>query len=174
MATQQIIPAPEGYMESIRELRPANPGAVIVTFIGLCVIVPIAEEVVFRGMVQRIFGLNMSPVLAVVLSGIFFGALHLSLHLLISITFFGIFLGYLFFVTQNLTYPILGHAAFNTAAFLQLTLTPEDRLSEPPFYVEDVWGLIVSCVLLAFLLRKISKGGSRAQETPSGNSTDFE
>ena len=161
--TQRIFPTPPDFIEGLLELKPAGPYQHIVTFIGLCLAVPIAEEIVFRGIFQRVFMRNMSGALAYILAGVFFGAVHMDAHLLVSISIFGIFLGFVFHSTDNLTYPILAHAVFNSISFIQLATTPNDLLEEPPFYIKDTRILVASLVLLVFFLNKIKKGGSQAK-----------
>jgi membrane protease YdiL (CAAX protease family) len=163
--SQRLFPVPSGFMESLEMLKPDSPFTFVVTFLGLCIVVPIAEELVFRGLVQQIFSRNMNQVLAFVAAGFFFGAVHLNAHLLISITFYGIFLGYIFYATRNLTYTIISHAVFNSVSFIQLASTNPEQFTAPPFYVKDVRLIIASAVLLAFFLKKLKRGDT-ATEPP--------
>jgi membrane protease YdiL (CAAX protease family) len=155
--SQRLFPVPSDFMESLELLKPDGAYSFIITFVGLCVVVPIAEELVFRGLVQQVFNRNMNDVLAFVIAGIFFGVIHLNAHLLISICAYGVFLGYIFYATRNLTYTILSHAVFNSVSFIQLASTSPEHFTEPPFYVQDAWLIIASAVLLAFFLRKLKK-----------------
>jgi hypothetical protein len=165
LLSQRLLPAPVDFIEGLKILKPQGVWSFLITFLGICVVVPIAEELVFRGIVQRVFSRNMNPIIAFILAGIVFGGIHLDAHLLISISCFGIILGFIFYATNNLTYTILSHAVFNTVAFVQLSTTSPDLLETPPFYVRDVRFIIVSAILLFFFLRKIKKGGSY-KETP--------
>jgi membrane protease YdiL (CAAX protease family) len=161
--TQRLFPTPPDYIEGLMELKPAGAYQYVITFAGLCLAVPIAEEIVFRGIFQRVFSRNMNGVLAYFLAGVFFGVVHMDTHLLVSISVFGIFLGFIFHSTGNLTYPILAHAIFNSISFVQLTTTPDDLLEEPPFYIQDTRILVAALVMLVFLLIKIKKGGSHSE-----------
>ena len=163
---QHFTPVPEEYAEQIRELKPTSAWQLVVTAVGLCVLVPLAEEMVFRGMIQRIFSRNMGPILAVLLSGAVFGAVHLNAHLLISITCFGWFLGFLFEATGNLIYSMVAHAIFNTVALVQLTTDASVESGNLPVYLRDVWMVVVALVLFIFLVRKIHEGGSEALPVP--------
>ena len=161
--TQRIFPPPPDFIEGLLELKPAGPYEYVITFTGLCLAVPIAEEIIFRGIFQRVFMRNMNGVVAYILAGVFFGVVHMDFHLLVSISVFGIFLGFIFCSTGNLTYPILAHAVFNGISFIQLATTPEVRLDEPPFYIQDTRILVASIVLLVFFLIKIKQGGSQTE-----------
>jgi len=163
---QHFTPVPEEYAEQIRELKPENAVQLVITIIGLCVLVPISEEMVFRGMIQRIFSRNMGPIIGVFLAGAIFGAVHLNLHLLISITVFGWFLGFLFEATGNLAYSMVAHAIFNGVALFQLTTDASVESGNLPVYLRHEWTVVVALVLLVFLVRKIYRGGSEAVALP--------
>jgi len=163
---QHFTPVPEEYADQIRELKPQNALQLVVTVLGLCLLVPVAEEMVFRGMIQRIFSRNMGPILGVLLAGAIFGAVHLSAHLLISITCFGLFLGFLFESTGNLVYPMVAHAIFNTVALVQLTTDGSVESGNLPVYLRDVWMVVIALVIFIFLVRKTHQGGSEAQPLP--------
>ncbi len=163
--SQRFFPIPDEYLENLKILKPDGPGTFLLTFLGLCVMIPFAEELVFRGLFQQVFSRNMNRVLAFVLAGLIFGALHMSYHLLISISVFGIFLGFIFYSMNNLTYTILAHSVFNAVSLFQLTTTPIEYTETPPFYIQDSWYLVASIILLAFFLHKIKKGASK-KETP--------
>jgi membrane protease YdiL (CAAX protease family) len=160
---QRISPVPEDYAESIRELKPANALDLAVTFMGLCVLVPVAEEMVFRGLIQQIFTRNMGAWIGVTFAGAIFGAVHLNAHLLISITAFGWFLGFLFNATGNLTYPIVAHAIFNGVALAELAASRDVESGNLPVYLQDVWVVVVALVLFVFLVAKIKEGGSETE-----------
>lgn len=173
LLSQQFLPVPSDYIEGLRHLKPHGFLPLTTTFIGLCVVVPLAEEVIFRGLIQRVFARNMGGVVAFVLSGVFFGAIHLSPHLLLSMVAFGIFLGFLLYATENLTYTIVAHAILNTVALWQLTVASDDDLSLAPFYLQRVGYLALAIALLVFLLWQIKKGAS-ALEAPSNRRDDSE
>ncbi len=127
---------------------------------------PLAEEIVFRGLVQRIFSRNMGPVLAMLLAGAFFGVIHLTPQLLLSMIVFGIFLGYLFMATSNLTYPILAHAVLNIVSYVQLLVLPEEELASVPPYASDPWALGLAVLIVVYLGIRIKKAGLGLAKTP--------
>jgi len=160
---QRITPVPEDYADTIRELKPTNVLDFAITFMGLCVLVPVAEEAVFRGLIQQVFTRNMGPLIGVTFAGAIFGAVHLNAHLLISITAFGLFLGFLFNATGNLTYTIVAHSIFNGVALAELTIFPDVGNGDLPVYLKDVWVVGVALVLFVFLVAKIREGGSETE-----------
>ena len=172
LITQQFYPAPDQYAESLDELRPTTGLSFAVLFLGLCVLVPLAEEMVFRGYVQQIFTRHMGAVAGFLLAGLIFGAIHLNGHLLVSISFFGVFLSFIFYATGNLTYTIIAHSLFNTVALLQLTFIPQTAEEGLPFYLRDVRVLVFAMVLLIYLLLKLKQGGPETE--PPWESLDDE
>lgn len=163
LINQRFSPVPEYYTDSLLDLKPSDAWTFILTFVGLCVLVPFAEEMVFRGVVQQIFTRNMGGVLGFLLAGLIFGAIHLNAHLLISISFFGIFLGFVYYATGNLTYTIIAHSLFNGVALIQLTVMPESARSDLPFYLRDIRIFVLALVLLVFFLIKMKQGGPETE-----------
>jgi membrane protease YdiL (CAAX protease family) len=161
--TQRFSPVPEDYAEAVRELKPESVLDFVITFAGLCVLVPMAEEMVFRGLIQQVFTRNMGALIGVALAGAIFGAVHLNAHLLISVTVFGWFLGYLYQATGNLTYTMAAHAIFNGVALAQLAFAPDTEAGNLPVYLRDTWIVVVALVLFIFLVAKIREGGSETE-----------
>ena len=168
LINQQFSPVPPEYIESLQDLRPADAWNFSVIFLGLCVLVPVAEEMLFRGMIQQILARNVGAVAGFLLAGLVFGAVHLNAHLLISISFFGVILSFVYFATGNLTYTIVSHAVFNALALLQLTFEGASESAELPFYLRDVRIFVISVVLLVFFLYKIKQGGPETEPPYEG------
>lgn len=164
--SQHFFPIPERYLDNLLELKPGGPGSFILLFAGLCIAVPIAEEVLFRGLFQQVFERNMGAVLALTLTGLLFGVAHFSSHLLLSVTLFGMFLSFIYYATGNITYPIVAHGLFNAVSFLQLAVMEEEHLMDPPFYTEQPWMFVVSLVIVIWLCVGIRKGGFRSGSPP--------
>jgi membrane protease YdiL (CAAX protease family) len=171
LVNQQFSPVPPEYIESLKNLRPSDGWSFAVIFAGLCVLVPISEEMVFRGLIQQVFSRNMGGGVGFVLAGLVFGAIHLNAHLLVSISFFGIFLSFIYYATGNLAYAIIAHSIFNTIALLQLTLSDTAETTDLPFYLQDVRIFVVSAVLLVFFLYKIKAGGSETEPPTETDNT---
>jgi hypothetical protein len=61
---------------------------------------------------------------------------------------------------------MVAHALFNGWALWQLVTGADIESGNLPFYLRDVWYVVAALVLLPFLVRKISEGGSEAQPLP--------
>ncbi len=86
------------------------------------VIVPIAEEIFFRGFLYGGLRKRAGVVGAMIVSTLFFTALHLSVGLFIPIFVLGLFLAYLYEYTGSLYPGILLHSANNAFALILLYL----------------------------------------------------
>ena len=98
-------------------------------------------------------------------TGAFFGVIHLTPQLLLSMIVFGIFLGYLFMATSNLAYPILAHALLNSFSYVQLLILPEEELASAPTYARDPWAIGLSVLIVAYLCVRIKKAGAGLAKT---------
>lgn len=92
-------------------------GTVVYELLGSCLMVPIAEELLFRGVVyQRLKGMMGTVPQAIVLSALIFGAVHFNLVQFLYATVLGCLLAYLYEKTEYFYIPVLGHIAANTIA----------------------------------------------------------
>lgn len=102
--------------KSITLLKTKPLSEVLHIVISAIIIAPIIEELFFRGYIFRILCNKTGVITAAVLSGLFFGAIHLSLIQTCVLTCFGVIQCLLYHKTQSLIYPMLMHSVFNTIA----------------------------------------------------------
>jgi len=96
------------------------------TIIAVCVLAPILEEMLFRGVLLRAF-LNHHPRWAAIsYSALFFGVAHLNVYQFVLAFSLGLLLGWLFERSRSLLPCIALHGAFNTAVtVLELAREPK-------------------------------------------------
>ena len=122
---------------------PQNPLALLLFAVQLCVLTPLVEEVVFRGIIfqsMRRFGDSFALVLSAILFALFHGNLAGAQRLLM-----GLVIGYLVLYSGSLWVGIIIHAVnnlLNLAADLLLQIIPEP-------YQTLVWLAILSFYLIA-------------------------
>ena len=78
---------------------------------------PLAEEVVFRGVIHNRLRRFYGPVIGVVVSGIFFGAFHGNLVQGVYGTCMGILIAYVYERQGSFFFPVLFHAAANLVVY---------------------------------------------------------
>jgi membrane protease YdiL (CAAX protease family) len=85
---------------------------------------PLAEELVFRGILQRLLQqLLMLPWLAILLTSLAFAAMHQPWTLRPPIFLLSLVLGWAYFRTGNILVPLVAHAVFNAVEFALFMVT---------------------------------------------------
>ena len=84
------------------------------------VVVPMAEEILFRGLLYPIVKERTRPWLAVLSTSLVFGAIHGNLMTFVPLTVFAMVLVGLYEATGNLVAPVMAHSVFNLANLLLL------------------------------------------------------
>jgi membrane protease YdiL (CAAX protease family) len=112
----------------------------------MTIIAPILEEIFARGIVLKGLLKNYHPYKAILISAIFFAALHLNPWQAIPAFIGGLFLGWVYYKTQSVIPGIIVHATINTTAslFFFLPQHPEDFFS----LLGSTW-YIIACLLAA-------------------------
>ena len=87
-----------------------NPVLLVITTV---IVGPIAEELTFRGLVQRRARIWLKPWTSIAISSLIFGLAHMNVIQLIYAFGIGLLLGYLYEKSGNLIAPILAHMAAN-------------------------------------------------------------
>ena len=101
----------------------------IVFGISVIVIAPVAEEMLFRGVIYTTFKQLGYPRLSLWGTSLVFAALHSNLPSFLPFLLLALLLVYLYEATDNLLAPIVTHSFFNTANFvLMLYQEPITRL----------------------------------------------
>ena len=97
-------------------------------YFTLAILAPWAEEVVFRGAILRkllqIFSRQMHWV-AIVISAIIFGAVHMNMAQGVNAAVLGLLLGWMYYRTGSIFPGIVLHWANNTIAYILVRLRPD-------------------------------------------------
>ncbi len=104
--------------------------AVILLSVGM--VLPVAEEIFFRGIVHTAFQNKKGFKIGVVISSLVFALAHLDLTVLPILFILGVVLAYAYYKTESLLAPALMHMTNNTLVFL-LYLRGVERIF-PLFY----------------------------------------
>ena len=168
-AVNQHLPDTKGsIMEMMEEMM---EGPLWANLLTMCIMAPILEEWMCRGVILR--GLlnyehkfpasegerqrGMSPALAIVISAIFFAAIHGNVWQGVTAFAIGCLFGYVYYKTGSLKLTILMHCANNTFAVLTGKFAPES-MKDAKSIIEIIpaWEyaviFAVSVVIILFLL----------------------
>ena len=96
-----------------------------VALLSFALVPGIAEELFFRGLVQRGFQARVRPAIAIVLASLFFGALHMDPIYSILTAVLGLYLGAVAYLAGSVRASIACHATNNAIAVLGTALAPE-------------------------------------------------
>lgn len=89
-------------------------------FLSVAVLAPLSEELYFRGMIYPVARKRFGPFWGMVISGLFFGSMHLDIYRLIPISAGGMVLAYYYEKTGSLISPMLAHSIWNSIMMLSL------------------------------------------------------
>ncbi len=145
-----LFPMPDMLMESLKQLMQINSvmDGVVLVMSGV-VFAAFAEEMLFRGVLQKTLEKHRDPALAIVLSAVFFAIIHFNPWSALQIMFLGIFLGYLAWKTNSIYPSILLHGINNLVSMILLNL-PEEKMA--PYstgnHVRLHWVILAIAVLI--------------------------
>lgn len=141
----------EDYGQLIMSMIGQSPTWLILLTIGI--VAPIAEELLFRGLVFHMFNRHMNVKVALIVQGLLFGAFHMNIVQGLYASVLGIVLGIAYLLTGSLWIPIIIHIVNNSVALL----LPEVWMSDPLISL-GLMSLLLLVPLGLWLLYKKSSG----------------
>ncbi|MBQ7420696.1 MAG: CPBP family intramembrane metalloprotease, partial [Prevotella sp.] len=82
--------------------------------IAICIGAPVAEELIFRGAIQRTLHKKVGPIAAIVIAAAIFGVIHMNPVQVFGAFLMGLVLGWLYYRTGSVWPGIVFHAVNNT------------------------------------------------------------
>lgn len=92
----------------------------IISFVIVSISPAICEEAVFRGVVMHSFDNGKNKWIAIIVTGLIFGAFHGNIWRFVPTALLGIMLGYIVYETDNMIYGALFHAINNAMPLLSI------------------------------------------------------
>jgi membrane protease YdiL (CAAX protease family) len=106
-------------------------GGLAVNLVMIAIIPAIGEEMLFRGILQRLFSEWFRNIhVAILFTAFIFGAIHLQFYGILPRMLLGILFGYLFWWSGSLWLPIFGHFLNNGSAVVISYLVSRDVVNE--------------------------------------------
>jgi len=139
----------------------------ILNLLIIAVIPAIGEELIFRGVFQKIFyGLFRSGHLAVWITAFIFSAIHFQFFGFIPRLILGLVFGYLYLWSGTLWLPVIAHFVNNAIPVIGAYLNGWDKMIEPVDF--HLWKqiirlpvpIIISAAILIYFCRKSKKNSS--------------
>ncbi len=112
-----ILPGSEDrYQETLGHLREAP----ILSFIQVCILAPVMEEILMRGFLLDGLSVNYGKVTALLISSALFALLHFNMVQTLSALICGMVLGLLYIRTDSLICCIAAHAGYNMISYFTM------------------------------------------------------
>jgi membrane protease YdiL (CAAX protease family) len=145
------------HMSSLKDLAFA--------LLAVAIIPSIIEEVYFRGTLQKIvLDLTGKPYAAIILTAIFFSAIHFSFYGFLSRMALGMVLGYVYHYSKTIWLPVLLHFLNNGIAVVILYSIRDNPSSVEKMMDDNLpiyWG-IIALVGIYYLLKQLKNNNNDA------------
>jgi uncharacterized protein len=161
----ELIPMSESVKRLFYELGGQNG---IYAFILLVIAAPVLEELIFRGIMLEGLLRNYSPLKSIMISSFLFGLVHLNPWQFVTGFFIGIFIGWIYYKTRSLTFPIIIHATANLTSYVSRTFIDLETFIEKSSaeimggfinYMLIITGsIIIGSICLFFLKKEFGNG----------------
>lgn len=127
-----------------------HAGYLLFNLVIMVLIPAIARECFFRGVLQQVL-INLSPRapwLAIGLTSVLFGLSFFQWQYIFSVTLWGLLLGTVYYLTENLWLAILGHFIYRSAFIIQYYFYQRQWTDEDPYHpAETPWYMGVICLV---------------------------
>lgn len=100
----------------------------VIIIMVVAVVPAVAEEVMFRGYIQRSFELRFHPLLAAAITAFFFSIFHVNPSGIIGLFMIGLFLGFAAYKADSLLVPVALHFINNLSAVLLIFVYGNEEL----------------------------------------------
>jgi hypothetical protein len=160
-----FVPAPEFFsdmqesmLQMIKKFLQSD-NALILGLLHIGIVPAISEEIMYRGYVQRSFEKAGGVWAGILISGLIFGAYHLQITNLLPLTFLGILLAYITYLSDSIIPAMFAHFANNGGqviassfypAMLEESITPD---TEMPWLL--IFASIVATSVILFIMQKL-------------------
>ncbi|WP_099875603.1 CPBP family intramembrane glutamic endopeptidase [Massilia violaceinigra] len=150
-ATVMLFPMTSQEQALFANMKADSVGMIV----AICVLAPVLEEMLFRGIILRSF-LGQYPKWAAILASAgLFGFAHMNIYQYVGAVIIGVFLGWLYERTKSLLPCIGHHAAYNTLCVAQEWSYVRDAQEGLPQFAFSSWliAMLSGAAGAAFLYR---------------------
>lgn len=152
----RVLPPPESFAQFVEDLTPTTAGEWILAAISVVVVVPVGEEIVFRGIMQQAARQGLTGPTAALLVGVLFGVLHFEPWFVLGLAAMGIAMGFAMEITGSLLGAIVVHMVYNAVALGALALPDESVPSWIGTGPEAILAAAGSAAVAVFAFRQLA------------------
>jgi uncharacterized protein len=139
-----------------------SAGGFLVNILMIAILPAIGEELLFRGLLQKLFGEWFRNIhVAIFFTAFIFGAVHMQFYGLLPRMMLGVIFGYLFYWSGSLWVPIFAHFLNNASVVLISFLsnqgvikTDYENFGNTDNLLLILGSVLISAILLIFIYRK--------------------
>lgn len=155
----RLHPIDPEWMALYQENLPTTTVEIILAAITLVIVAPLAEEIIFRGLLQRVTATLWGTLPAALVSALIFGIVHGEPWFLFGLIGVGLVLAFVFAATGSVTACWLVHAVHNGISLWVMISRPAGP-TEPQEITTQDWALAAVSVLGMLLVGRflLSKG----------------
>lgn len=154
---ERMRPPDADYISFLLSIKPKDPAGFALAALGVVIAGPFAEELLFRGLVQRVLARNMGGALSVALAAALFGLSHFNVMILPGVIALGALYGYLYHATRRLWCPVLAHAIFNLSSLARLHAASEEEIAAAQVALPPLPWTLLSLLLCAASLALVER-----------------
>lgn len=133
----------------------------LVAFFAAVLLGPIAEELIFRGIIYRRVAYRCSPLLGIIISSIAFGIFHGNITQGSYAIMMGLVLSIAYFVTDRISICMLMHIAANLSSLLSSAILEGDGAGAAAAYIALILISALGVVLMIYMLKRHYKNSRR-------------
>ncbi len=163
-----FMPSPEFINSIMSEISTSGPSSILL----LCIVAPLIEEILFRGIILNGLLSRYSPIKAILISSLLFSLLHLNPYQLFPAFAIGLLLGFLYFKVRSVLLCVIAHSVSNfqviIASIPSINIPgyslPDsyEKVIFQPFWF-DLAGLLLLFVGFWFLLKSLQSVSTHAE-----------
>ncbi len=156
--TGVLIPSAMDSYEDLAQNFDLSTASPVLMILAVCIVGPIAEELVFRGMIFGKLRRAFSFWPAAIISGIMFGVFHMNIMQGVYASVLGVLLAYVYEKTQTIFGSIFFHIVFNASSYITDFVNSGIQSvvpSEPVYSAGVILFSILSGIIVILLARKM-------------------
>jgi membrane protease YdiL (CAAX protease family) len=150
----RLHPVDPEWLTLYQENLPTTAGQIILAAFTVVLVAPLAEEIIFRGLLQKVTATLWGPVPAILISALVFGIVHGEPWFLFGLIGVGIMLAFVFAATGSVTACWVAHGVHNAISLGVMLLghhSPEGPRDIVPQTI-TTWDWILVLASIAGLL----------------------
>lgn len=132
-----------------------NQSNIVLRIITLCILVPIAEELVYRGLLYKRLKEYNERTIAAYIAAIVFGVVHMNLVQGLYAFFCAVILIYVYELYKTILAPILLHMIVNTMALISGEITLFTKINN--LLLAKIFFMLIELTIVVLLVRIIWK-----------------